>query len=113
MVIIKIRKLDFDNYTKGDTIVLTGFLEDKVYDLEIIYLGESTVKTNLGEMNSYVISPILPKNAVFSGKNAVKLWISKDLNRVPVKIKASLIVGAVVVELEEHHNTYHEFAIAK
>jgi hypothetical protein len=51
-----------------------------------------------------VISPIIPENDFFNGKEPVKAWISDDLNKVPLKVKAELAVGALEIDIKEMSN---------
>lgn len=94
-----LRTLNYDQYSKGDTISLNTFWENKGYDFDIIYLGVEKCPTKFGRIESYVLSPIMPENQLFSGTHPIKFWVSKDVNRIPLKIQAELIVGAVNVDL--------------
>ncbi|MBB6459246.1 DUF3108 domain-containing protein [Flammeovirga kamogawensis] len=94
-----LRTLDYDQMTKGDTISLNSFWENKAYDFDIVYLGVEKVYTKFGRIESYVMSPIMPENQLFSGTHPIKFWVSKDINRIPLKIQAELIVGSVNVDL--------------
>jgi Protein of unknown function (DUF3108) len=103
------RTLDFSNIKAGDVIQIDGFLEGTVYDFKIRYLGKEVVKTKIGKIHAAVISPIMPENQLFSGKDALKVWISDDDNRVPLKIKASLKVGALEMDILEHEGLKYNF----
>lgn len=97
-----LRTLDYEQYVKGDTITLNTFWENKGYSFDIIYLGVEKCATKFGRIESYVMSPIMPENQLFSGTHPIKFWVSKDVNRIPLKIQAELIVGAVNVDLVRH-----------
>ncbi|KXX71902.1 DUF3108 domain-containing protein [Flammeovirga sp. SJP92] len=94
-----LRTLDYEQYTKGDTITMNTFWENKGYSFDIVYLGVEKCHTKFGRIESYVMSPIMPENQLFSGTHPIKFWVSKDVNRIPLKIQAELIVGAVNVDL--------------
>jgi len=64
------RLLNYDNYQKKDTIRMNGIFENKTYDFRIIYLGKERIKTKFGKTNAFLISPIMPKNSLFSGKKS-------------------------------------------
>ncbi len=81
-------------------IELDAFFEDEVYDFKIRIVGREEVKTKLGKIRSIVISPIMPENSLFDGENSIRVWISDDINKVPLKIKANMFVGAVEVDIE-------------
>ncbi|MEK6479934.1 DUF3108 domain-containing protein [Catalinimonas sp. 4WD22] len=99
-----LRTIDYDKHEVGDVIKLNGFFDDEVYDLEVKFLGREELKTKLGTFKSIVISPIIPENDFFNGKEPVKAWISDDLNKVPLKVKAELAVGALEIDIKEMSN---------
>lgn len=97
-----LRTLNFDTLNIGDVIKIDAFFDDEVYDFKIRYIGKELLKTNLGKINSVVLSPIMPENSLFDGKNSIKVWISDDRNKVPLKIKAAMFVGAVEIDIVEY-----------
>ena len=100
-----LRTIDYSSYQKGDIIPVAGFFDDEVHNIELTFLGRETIKTKVGEINALVMSPKLPDNNFFeNGDSPVKVWISDDKNKVPLKIKASLKVGAVEVDIKEMKN---------
>ncbi len=99
-----LRTIDYSQYKAGDMIEMKGFFDDEVYDIYVKFLGREEVKTKLGTFNSIVIAPILPDNNFFSGDDPVRVWISDDLNKVPLKIKAELGVGALEIDIKEMKN---------
>ena len=78
----------------------TGIFEDKTYNFRIVYLGKEKVKTKFGKTSSFVITPVMPDNKLFSGRNPIKMWISDDLNRIPLKIEAELLLGSLELDIE-------------
>jgi hypothetical protein len=55
----------------------------------------------------------MPENQLFRGKRPVKVFISADKNRVPIRIQAEFIVGMVEVELQNHKNMKNNFSFKK
>lgn len=94
-----LRTLDFSRMSKGDTIRMNAFFDDKSYVFQLIYLGQETTRTKLGRLPAFIISPIMPENKLFRGRHPLRIWISDDANRVPVKIEAEMFVGKVKVDL--------------
>ncbi len=72
----------------------------EVYKMKIVYRGKARVKTKFGKVSAYVISPVMPKNKLFDGENSIRVWLSDDGNRIPLKIQADMFVGAVEVDLK-------------
>jgi hypothetical protein len=48
---------------------------------------------------------------VFKDEENVTLWVSDDKNKIPVRIKASILVGSVKAELIEARGLAHPFAL--
>ncbi len=99
-----LRLQKYDNLRKNDTMRLTGIFENKTYNFKIIYLGKEKVKTKFGKTNSFVISPVMPENKLFSGRNPIKMWISDDQNRIPLKIEAELLLGSLDLDISDFQN---------
>lgn len=99
------RTIDYSKYKPGDIISLNAFFDEEVYDFDVIYSGKEKLNTDLGVINSFILTPIVPENSLFSGENAIKVWVSDDFNRIPLKVKANLIVGAVEIDITSYKNT--------
>lgn len=97
-----LRTLDFDAFKSNEIFKLTGFFEDSTYTIDIKYLGKERVKTKLGKLDAYVISPIVPENTLFRGDNPVKAWISADDRKIPLKVEAELLVGALAIDVIQY-----------
>ncbi len=98
-----LRTLDFNTFQRGDTLSMDAFFENEVYDFKIIYMGKTTINTAFGKIGAIELAPVMPENnSLFRGKHSVKFWISDDANRVPLKIKAKIFVGAFEIELTEY-----------
>jgi hypothetical protein len=41
------------------------------------------------------------------------MWISDDLNRVPVRLQAEVLVGSIKMDLKEYKNLAHPLALEK
>ena len=96
---IHLRFIDFSKIKRGDTISIAGFLEDTGYHLKVQYKGKETLNTRLGKIPCYVLVPRMPNNKLFDGEDSIKVWISDDQNKIPVKIEARMFVGSTGIEL--------------
>ncbi|MDX1628774.1 MAG: DUF3108 domain-containing protein, partial [Fulvivirga sp.] len=94
-----LRTFDFNKIKIGDIIKIDAFFDDTIYDFKIRYQGKDVVKTKIGDINALVLAPIMPENSLFEGEDAIKVWISNDRNKVPLKIKAEMFVGAVEIDI--------------
>lgn len=94
-----LRTMDFSGLKRGDEISIKGFFDKKNYNLKLIYEGKDDVSTSIGDFDTHVFSPIMPSNKLFRGKKPIKMWITADENRIPVKIKASMVVGSINMDI--------------
>lgn len=94
-----LRTINFDKLNKNDTITINGFFESQVYSLKILYFGKKTIKTKFGRIDAVELAPVMPENQLFRGENSVKFWLSDDTNKVPLRIRAKLFVGAFEIDL--------------
>jgi len=103
------RSIDFSNLTLNDSIDINMFFDEKMYPVKLIILDRETIKTNFGSVKTIKIRPLVQKGRVFKDEENVTLWISDDLNKIPLKIKASLLVGSAKAELIEYNGLVHPF----
>jgi hypothetical protein len=100
--LFQIRNIDFAKYSQSDTLSIDVFIEGNCQNLKF-KLGETEViKTAYGKKNCYGLIPIVPENQLFRGEYPVKIWLSADDRRLPLKIRAKSWVGNVEVELKEY-----------
>ena len=76
--------------------------EEGEFTFELRYIGEETIKTQLGLKQCYKFKPYLPNlGRIFKDPNAITIWVTKDENRIPVKVSAKIVVGTIHAELME------------
>lgn len=96
-----LRTLDYKKIKPGEIVKVDAFFDKEVYDFKVRFVGREKVKTDLGKINALVLTPILPENSMFKGENAVKIWISDDQHKIPLKIRANMFIGALEVDIRD------------
>ena len=94
-----LRTLDLYDIRKGQEVLIRGFFDKEIYNLKLIFEGIETLETSLGRKETYRFSPQIPKNSLFRGEYPVKVWITKDAQKIPVKIKANLFIGSLNIDI--------------
>ena len=89
------------------------FDDDEVYRFRLKFLGREKVDTPLGEIDTLIFRPLVQDGRVFKEQESLTLWISDDLNKIPVKIKASLRVGSLVGEIVSFNGLKHPTVLKK
>ncbi|WP_205501787.1 DUF3108 domain-containing protein [Rufibacter psychrotolerans] len=97
-----LRTLDLDRYKPGQSIRMQGFLGDEVFDMTVTYKGVTTVETKAGKIRAHRLTPRMPKNKLFSGEDAISVYFSDDVNKIPVMFQAEMFVGSVKVDLYKY-----------
>ncbi|WP_338764374.1 DUF3108 domain-containing protein [Bernardetia sp. ABR2-2B] len=97
-----LRRVDYEKLTKNEIIRMDAFFEDSVYDFKVRYIGKEIIKTKIGKKETFVMSPIMPENGLFSGKESIKIWMSADEDRIPLKIRANMFIGGIEVDVTEY-----------
>lgn len=103
------RNIDYSQYNVGDKIPIDVFIDRKVYNLYIRYMGRTEVKTKLGKFDTYMIKPLLVDNDYFDGGEEMTLYVTADKNQIPVRIESPLTVGTVKVDLISYGGLRHPF----
>lgn len=93
------RTQDLSKVRVNDTVVVSGFFEDSVYNLKVVFKGRETIRTKAGKFRALVFKPSMPKNSLFDGKDSITAWFSDDKNRIVLKVEADMFIGSAGVEL--------------
>lgn len=95
----------------GDEIRTDMFFDKENYGFKLKYLGEETIDTDFGEIETLKFRPYVMAGRVFKEEESLTLWVSKDKNKVPLRIKADLAVGSLRADLEAFKGLKHPFKI--
>jgi hypothetical protein len=100
-----IRNLDFEKYEINDTIPIRMIIDNEIFDLYIRYLGKEVLKTrDKRKFNTIKFSTLLIEGTIFSGKEDLYVWVSDDLNRIPILVEAKILIGSVKATLTGTEN---------
>jgi len=101
------RNINYDQYKSGDKIPFSMFLDDKVYNMYINYVGKETIKTKYGTFKAIKLKPLLLKGSIFDGGEKMTIWVTDDPNHIPVRVESPIVVGSVKVDLMHYENLRH------
>jgi hypothetical protein len=93
------------NLKVGDRRPTTVMFDDEFYDLTLVAERIERVETPTGKYDTLVIVPIMEKEpkGMFKRGGTVRVWISQDEKRLPVKLEVSLKYGTGTAWLTEYH----------
>lgn len=95
----QLRTKDLSKLKTGETIVIRGFFDKEIYNIKLIYEGKEKIETVFGMQDTFVFSPQIPKNKLFRGDFPIKVWVTEDANKIPVRIKANLFLGSLNLDI--------------
>lgn len=102
VALLQTRTWDLKPGDKRDALVL---FDDDFYELTIHALRYENVRTGLGTFKTLVLEPRMEKTAakgMFKRGSTVKVWISQDDKRLPVKFEVEFKIGTGTATLEKH-----------
>jgi len=103
--------LDTDKLKVGDEVRVDMFFDEENYGFKLQYLGEETISTDFGDVETLKFRPYVMAGRVFKEEESLTLWVSKDKNKLPLRIKADLAVGSLRADLEAFKGLKHPFKI--
>jgi hypothetical protein len=80
-------------------IALQVYLDDKFMCSNLRYLGKDSIKTKFGLLSSTKWAPELAVGRIFKDPEDLVLWISDDLNKIPLRLEAKIRVGSIKMDL--------------
>jgi hypothetical protein len=105
-----VRTLNFDSAKVNDTYNIDFFLDDSIYHSAIVFLGREWVNTDFGKIYCMKFKPRVAVGEVFQDPYPMELWVSDDLNKIPVMMRSAVFVGSVRIELVEFRGLRYQLA---
>ena len=87
------------------------FDDDGIYKFKLKYLGNEIIRTKYGKVECLKFRPVVQSGRVFKEEESLTLWVSNDLNKIPVRIKADLAVGSLKADLDGYNGLKNQFKI--
>lgn len=103
--------LDTKKLKPGDEVRIDMFFDEENYGFKLKFLGEDVIETEFGTIESLKFRPYVMAGRVFKEEESLTLWVSKDKNKVPLRIQADLAVGSLRADLEAYKGLKHPFKI--
>lgn len=104
------RTLDFDNAQVGDIFTVKTFMDDELFDLNIKFLGRETIDLRAGEFRCLRFAPVVQEGRVFKDSDDLQVWITDDANKIPILVKAEVLVGSIKMQVVEYEGLANPIA---
>ncbi|NBC81946.1 MAG: DUF3108 domain-containing protein [Bacteroidetes bacterium] len=99
-----IRRMDLENLESGQYIDINTFFDDEVFPFDFRYKGIEKVETKLGSFRCYRFDPVVGTGRDFKNDDDMKVYLSADKNKIPIRVKFNLLIGSLKCDLVEYHN---------
>ncbi|MBR3603294.1 MAG: DUF3108 domain-containing protein [Elusimicrobiaceae bacterium] len=87
----------------GKDLVFDIVNRNKQYPLLVKVLKKEKVKTKAGTFNTIVVEPQIRGEGIFVSKGkSLKVWLTDDKYKMPVKMTVEVFIGSVAAELLEY-----------
>jgi hypothetical protein len=105
------KHFDIESLKPNDLINVDIFFGQEIYPFKMMFLGIEKIKTKFGILECMKLRPYMESGRVFRDNEGIKLWVTNDNNRVPIKVKADLRVGSIVANLVSFRGLANPFKI--
>lgn len=100
---------DTQGLKKGESLGINMFFDQENYLFQLKFIGRENLNTKFGKVRCLKFRPYVQSGRVFREEESVTIWVSDDPNKIPIKLRADLKVGAIECDLENFKNLKHPF----
>lgn len=104
-------KIDGKALKEGEHMDINVFFDKENYKMRLKFLGREVLRTPFGKVPALIFRPYVQSGRVFKEQESLTVWISDDVNKIPLLIKADLAVGSLKATLTEYKNLQKELKI--
>ncbi len=97
----KIRSMDL---VVGKSVFVNVTADGRNYSAEVKIHKIEKVETIFGKINCFVIEPILKGEAIFKQTGKIRIWLTADEYKIPVKLQSKIIFGSFYAILSDAKN---------
>ncbi len=102
-----LRNYDTSKLKKGDEISVDMFFDNEIYPFKLKFLGKDVLRTKMGKIHALKFRPLVQSGRVFKEDESLTVWVSDDQNKMPLLIKAKLLIGSLKASLIEYRGLKH------
>jgi len=93
----------WSGFNMGDSLLMTTYWEDDLYDFGMEYGGTNKIKFDGKKVTAHKFYALFPVSGTFPKEKAVTFWImEKNGVGIPLLIEAEMKIGKVRCELKEY-----------
>ena len=100
-----------DKLKVGESINVDMFFDNETTKFRLKFIGREDLDTKFGTVPCMLFRPLVQTGRVFKEQESLTVWISADDNKLPIRIKASLMVGSLKADLDAFKGLANPFEI--
>jgi hypothetical protein len=93
----------------GESVIIDMFFDNEITKFKLKFIGREDIKTKFGVVSTMIFKPLVQSGRIFKEQESLTIWISDDYNKIPIRIKATLLVGSIKADLEEYKGLNNPF----
>ena len=93
------RTTDFNNAKIDQVFEVPTFIDDSVWTLKLKFKGRETIKSDVGKVKCLKFAPVVQAGRIFKKEEDMLVYVTDDVNKVPVRATASILVGTIKLDL--------------
>ncbi|MFT5749166.1 MAG: hypothetical protein ACI93S_000419 [Ancylomarina sp.] len=92
-------KLFNSDLVEGQDLKIDTYFSDKPFLLQLKFMGYETINSKIGKIKCYKFIPVVETGRAFKNKDDMRIWISADENKVPIRVQFDLFIGSLRCDL--------------
>ncbi|RMH06961.1 MAG: DUF3108 domain-containing protein, partial [Nitrospirae bacterium] len=85
----------------GTSVFITIHHDRKNYRVEVRVEARERLAGPWGEVETIRVLAVMPFQGIFLNEGNIRVWVTDDERRIPVKMQARVIVGSITALLEK------------
>ena len=87
------------SFQPGSSLTMNVYHDKKNRKLDVLVEEIETVSGSWGEVETARVLVIMPFQGLFLNQGNIRVWFTNDDRRIPVRMKAKVIIGSIVADL--------------
>jgi len=83
----------------GASLTMNVYHDKKNRPVEVRVEDLETMGSPWGKVETARVLVIMPFHGLFMNQGNIRVWITTDARRVPVRMKAKVVIGSIVADL--------------
>ncbi|MEO6307318.1 MAG: DUF3108 domain-containing protein [Nitrospiraceae bacterium] len=87
------------SFQPGSSLTMNVYHDKKNRKLDVQVEGIETVSGSWGKVETARVLVIMPFQGLFLNQGNIRVWFTNDDRRIPVRMKAKVVIGSIVADL--------------